>query len=96
MNERPRIDLLLQHLLMQTADHELDAVEGGVWARIHREHFHARTRQLHNSTLALSVSLALITGAWLATPNFSIGATEWSAFSPHAQLAPSTLLEGNR
>lgn len=96
MNQRPHIDLLLQHRLMQAADHELQAVEGDVWARIQREQFHARTRQLHNSTLALSVSLALITGAWFATPNFSIGTTELSAFSSQAQLAPSTLLEGNR
>ncbi|MGE0665775.1 MAG: hypothetical protein AB7O49_04365 [Sphingomonadales bacterium] len=94
MDKRPHIDALLQHHLLQTADQELAGVEAGVWAKIHREYFHASARQLHRSTLALSVSLALIAGAWFATPVFSTGTPELSAFSSRPYLAPSTLLEG--
>lgn len=96
MDERPHIDLLLRHRLMQAADHGLDAVESGVWARIHREHFHAGARRLHTSSLVLSISLGLIAGVWIATPNIGPATAEWSAFSSHAQFAPSTLLEGGR
>jgi hypothetical protein len=93
MDKRPDLDALLRHPLMQAVDHELDAVEGGVWARIHREHFTAGARRFHNSSLMLSIAVALVAGVWLAKPHISPEAPEWSAFSPHAPFAPSTLLE---
>ena len=96
MDERPHIDLLLQHRLLQAADHGLDGVESGVWTRIHRQHLHAGARRLHTSSLVLGISLGLIAGVWQARPHIAPPTAEWSAFSSHAQFAPSTLLEGER
>ena len=87
------IETLLSHLNGARADRGLEALESNVWARIAAQRRRPASPALW-AWRAAAAAVMLTIGALSGGAQAARAVPELSLFSPRADLAPSTLLEG--
>lgn len=93
---KQKLDHLLERLAAEPADRSLHLLEQHVWARLEANATAGVGWKAQMGLGAACVGLALGLGTLAGGMATAQPSGEFAAFSPHATLAPSTLLEGRR
>lgn len=94
-----RLDSLVERLAATPTDHSLDHFDADVGRSVARWRARARTARalepVRVASIGLALAMGITVGGVTAAASIAVPRTQ-GVFSPAADLAPSTLLEGQR